>query len=50
MNGRVSKKLWKISRKNYREFYGEIVDCPFLVRLRIAWFVLTHHSKKKAGL
>ena len=42
MNNRVAKKVRQLMRRNWREFYGDILKLPFKVRLRIAWFIVTH--------
>jgi len=45
MNNRISKKLRKLSRRNWREFYGDILGQPFKLRLGIAWYIVTHRRK-----
>ncbi len=51
MNHRVTRKIKQAMRRNWREFYGDILLLPFQNRLAIAWYILTHskktHSKKR---
>ena len=46
MNGRVSKKLRKINKRNWRQFYGEILELPFWVKIRIGWYIMWNGKKK----
>ena len=49
MNGRVSKKLRKLAKRNWLEYLGEIIEQPLGTRVGVAWFILTHHRKEKHG-
>ena len=46
MNGKLSKKLRKIMKRNWAEFYKEVFALPFKVRLRIAWSLVTYRKPK----
>ncbi len=45
MNGRISKKLRKLMKRNWEEFYKDIQSYPFTVRLRVAWYIIRHGKK-----
>jgi len=45
MSGRISKKIRQVCRRNWREYYGDIISLPLHNRLGIAWFIVTHHKK-----
>jgi len=45
MNQRLAKKIRQASRRNWREFYWDILALPFRTRLGIAWFIVTHSGR-----
>lgn len=45
MNGRVSRKIRQAMRRGWREYYKDIMTQPFGVRLRIAFYIVTHGQK-----
>jgi len=47
MNGRIAKKIRQVSRRNWREFYSDIMTLSFWNRLGIAWFLVTHRRQNK---
>lgn len=47
MNARIAKKIRQMSRRNWREFYGDILVLPLRARLRIAWYLITHSKESK---
>lgn len=47
MNGRVAKKIRQVMRRNWREFYGDILVLSFRERLQIAWYLITHSKESK---
>jgi len=49
MNGRMTKKIKRVMRRNWREFYGDILGLPFHNRLRIAWYIVRHSKKVKVS-
>ena len=40
MNGRISKKIRKYSKRNWIEYIKVVKQWPFTARLRFAWFIL----------
>ena len=46
MNGKLAKKLRKIMKRNWDEFYNDVFALPFKVRLRIAWALITYREPK----
>ena len=42
MNGRISKKIRKYSRRNWIEYVREVKKWPFMARWRFAWYILFH--------
>ena len=46
MNGRTAKKLRKISRHNWRDYYMDILALPLRERLAIAWAIITNYRGK----
>jgi len=44
MNSRISKKIRKLTRRNWREWYieymAEIIKLPLKDRLRIGWYIV----------
>jgi hypothetical protein len=47
MNNRIVRKVRQTMRRNWREFYGDILEQSFRVRLGIAWYIVRHSRKKK---
>ena len=47
MNGRTAKKIRQVNRRNWREFYTDLITLSFGVRLRIAWYLVSHKRQKK---
>ena len=47
MNGRIAKKIRQVNRRNWREFYGDLLELPFKNRFRIGWYIIWHSKKKK---
>ena len=47
MNNRVAKKIRQYTRRNWREFYGDILELLFRDRLGIAWYLVTHSKPPK---
>ena len=45
MNARVAKKIRQVMRRNWQEFYRDILELPFKNRLRIAWYLATHSKE-----
>lgn len=46
MNGKLAKKLRKIMKRNWGEFYDDVFALPWKVRLRIAWALATYRKPK----
>lgn len=40
MNGRMVKKLNRIARRNWREYYKEICKLPLGTRVLFAWHII----------
>ena len=47
MNGRISKKVRQLMRRNWAAFYEDILRLPFRVRLRIAWYIVRNSKKDR---
>ena len=37
-----AKKIRQVNRRNWREFYSDIMTLTWWQRLRIAWYLVTH--------
>ena len=40
MNGQLAKKLRKLARRNFMQFYLELCKWPFHHRLRFCWALM----------
>ncbi len=40
MNGRLGKKVRRLMKRAWNEFYKDIYDQPFRVRFLIAWAIV----------
>jgi len=46
MNGRISKKIRRATRRNWREYLKEIKGLPFVNRWGIAWWIVFGDKRK----
>ena len=47
MNNRVARKLRQVARRTMRQEIAEILEQPFHIRFKVAWFILTHSKRVK---
>lgn len=40
MNNRIAKKIRQVNRRNWRAYLKDIKALPFIVRWRIAWWIV----------
>lgn len=47
LNAKAAKKLRKIGRNTWKEFYRDIEDQPLRERLKVAWHIITRWKYKE---
>ncbi len=47
MNNRVARKLRQVARRTMGQQIAEILEQPFHIRFRVAWFIMTHSKQRK---
>jgi len=46
MNGRLAKKIRKVNRRNWKQFYSELMTLTWFQRVGIAWYLVMHKRQK----